>query len=151
MQEELVNNLIEQAKNYDEALLEAGLTVLSKDVAEYLAATGRIMGEPEVFFEVYSSTMESERAYGEKYGSPLFSPLEQAGLPKGFAQAAVEGKPDLSPLGNKNIVHEWTMRPGKKLFEKFKIKFKETISGKTAHMRNSKTSCLVRLSFQQQL
>jgi hypothetical protein len=130
VQEELINKLIEQAKDYDEQLLTAGLTVLSKDLAEYLASTGRIKGEPEAFLDVYASVMDSDRSF-EAYGSPLFLPLEQAGLPKGFAQAAAEGKPDLSPLGDRSrIVHEWTFHPGKKLFEKFKAKFKETICGK---------------------
>jgi len=60
----------------------------------------------------------------------LFEPLERIELPSGFAKAAAEGKLGLAALGDRAIYHEWTRHPGKRLFERFMIKFKETICGK---------------------
>ncbi len=132
MYEELIANAIDQTKNWseDENVLFSGLTVLSKDLAEYLATTGRTAGEAKPFLEAYSEAMDMERLYWEKNGSSLFMPLEKVGLPNGFAEAAEKGTLDMTPLGNQSIVHEWTRNPGRKLLEKFKVKFKETICGK---------------------
>jgi len=33
----------------------------------------------------------------------------------------------LKPLEDKNIVHEWTFKPGERLFIKFSLKFRDTI------------------------
>ena len=68
-----------------------GINVVSKDLAENLAAKGQFRGKSQVFFDIYSSTMDSERYYWEEYGSKLFLTLEKAGLPKGFSQSTVEG------------------------------------------------------------
>ena len=72
-------------------LFYSGLTLLSKDLAENLAAKGQFRGKSQVFFDIYSSSMDSERYYWEEYGSKLFLTLEKAGLPKGFSQSTVEG------------------------------------------------------------
>ena len=49
MDQDHISELVDQAKGHDEALLLAGLTILTKDLAEYFAATGH--GEEEVTHE----------------------------------------------------------------------------------------------------
>jgi hypothetical protein len=132
MQEEMLRKLAKQAEGYDEERLRAGLTVLAKDVAEYLAATAQSGKDVQLFQEVYLTALNRERAYWEKHGPQLFLPLDQTEpkLPSGFAQAAVKGDPDISSLGGADIIHEWTKFPGRDLLERFAGKFKETICGK---------------------
>jgi hypothetical protein len=144
MQKEMLHALIEQVKDnevkdedkdkqdYEYRLLLAGLTVLAKDVAEYLAATGHFGGDASLFQEVYTISLDSEREYWQKHGPGLFLPLQEARLPSGFAAGAAAGKLDLdlTPLSNANIIHDWTRYPGRDLLQQFAIKFKETICGK---------------------
>jgi hypothetical protein len=53
---------------------------------------------------------------------------------KDLAAGAANGQPTIAPLSSEYIVHEWTVRPGEKLFkrfrEKFGPKFKEVVCGK---------------------
>lgn len=126
----LLQNLVDQARDREPKLLSAGLTVLAKDAAEYLAATGKGGNDVRLFQDIYSEALGVEREYWEKHGPRVFSSLEDAGLPRGFAAAAVAGKADLSRLGDKGIEHEWTKFPGRDLLKKFSVKFRETICGK---------------------
>jgi len=128
MRDEILRKLVEQAEHYDEELLAAGFTVLAKDMEEYLAEHPR--NDFLLFRAVYCDVMRDEKEYWGVHGPQLFEPLERIGLPSGFAKAAAEGKPDLAALGDRAIYHEWTRHPGKRLFERFMIKFKETICGK---------------------
>ena len=129
MEREL-KEIVEQFKDYDESLLYSGLTILSKDIAEYLATSAYPGEDKQLFLEVYTDALNVERDYWLKFGPQVFQSLETAQLPQGFARAATEGRFDLAPLADRSIEHEWLMYPGKELFEKFKVKFKETICGK---------------------
>jgi len=126
MNEKLIRDLVDQAKDYEQYLLTAGLAVLSKGVNEYLLENPR--EDATLFNEVFSSTLEVEKQRFE--GSPFFAPLKEAGLPIGIAEAAASGTPDLRPLGDPSIVHEWTVGPGEQLLRKFGEKLKDTICGK---------------------
>jgi hypothetical protein len=128
MEREL-KEIVEQFKDYDESLLYSGLTILSKDIAEYLASSAYPGEDKRLFLEVYTDALNVER-YLSEYGPLVLQSLETAQLPRGFARAAAEGRFDLAPLADRSIEHEWLMFPGKELFEKFKVKFKETICGK---------------------
>jgi len=125
-----LRELVEQIKDYDESLLYSGLTILSKDIAEYLATSAYPGKDKQLFLEVYTDALNVERDYWAKSGPQLFQPLETAQLPRGFAQAATEGILDLALLADRSLEHEWLVNPGKKLFGKYKVKFKETICGK---------------------
>ena len=129
MEREL-KEIVEQFKDYDESLLYSGLTILSKDIAEYLATSAYPGEDKRLFLEVYTDALNVERDYWSEHGSPLFQSLEATQLPRGFAWAATEGRSDFAPLADRSIVHEWLVNPGNNLFEKFKVKFKETICGK---------------------
>lgn len=123
-----LKEIYEQVKDYDESLLYSGLTILSKDIAEHLATLAYPGEDKQLFLEVYTDALNVERDYWATSG--LFQSLETTQLPRGFARAATEGRFDLTPLADRSIVHEWLMYPGNRLFEKFKVKFKETICGK---------------------
>lgn len=125
-----LKELVEQVKDYDESLLYSGLTILSKDIAEYLATSAYPGKDKQLFLEVYTDALNVERDYWSEFGPQVFQSLETAQLPRGFAQAATEGRLDLALLADRSIEHEWLVNPGMRLFEKFKVKFKETICGK---------------------
>jgi len=124
-----LKELVEQVKDYDESLLYSGLTILSKDIAEYLATSAYPGEDKQLFLEIYTDALNVERGYYLKSGPQLFQSLETAQLPRGFAWAATEGRLDLAPLADRSIEREWLVNSGKNLFEKFKVKFKDTICG----------------------
>ena len=125
-----LEELLEQVKDFDEDLLYSGLTILSKDIAEYLATSAYPGKEKELFLDVFTEAMNVDRDYWLNSGPQVFRSLETSELPRGFASAATEDRLDLAPLADRDNIHEWLMNPGMKIFEKFKEKFKETICGK---------------------
>lgn len=125
-----LRELFKQIEDFDEYRLYSGLTIISKDIAEYIATSAYPGEDKQLFLEVYADALNVERDYWSKFGPQLFQPLETVKLPRGFARAATEGRLDLTPLADRSIIHEWPAKPGKELFEKFKVKFKETICGK---------------------
>lgn len=127
MQEELIQSLIDEVEGFDETLLLAGLGVLVKDLNEYLSDNPR--DDADVFEGVVSETIEEiKSSFG--HDSPFFVSPKETNLPDELAKAAAGGHPTVTQLGNPAIIHEWTVGPGKRFFEKFAVKFKDTICGK---------------------
>jgi hypothetical protein len=116
-------------------LLYAGLSVLARDMHAYLAKHPR--EDAALFGEVVSlvSAEESNQFGGKAF--PDYDGLPEAevsALPTGLASEAAMGQPRVEPLGDRDVVvHEWTSKPGKRLFitflQKFGRAFKETICG----------------------
>lgn len=138
MNENLIRDLVSQAKDHDSYLLTAGLAVLSKEVNEYLVENPR--EDATMFNEVFSAMLVEEKRRFED--SPFFAPLKETGLPTGIAEAAASGAPDLRPLSDPSIVHEWTFGPGEQLLRKFGEKLKDTICGKDGPYRKFKKGLL---------
>jgi hypothetical protein len=125
-------------KREDVPLVEqwsAGLAVLARDMHQYLAKHPR--DDAALFKEVVLLvTAEEERDF--KDGAfPIYKAHKGAELlPQGLAAAAAEGRPTVTVdlLCSRDILHEWTLKPGTKLFkrfrEKFGPKFKEVVCGK---------------------
>jgi hypothetical protein len=120
-------------EDIDLAIYYSGLAVLSRDMHLYLVESP---GEDTTSFEeVVSSVMAIDQKLYHKsafpYTSPDF-PLKDAltHIPRGMAESAAKGTPTIRQLGNSVIVHEFTFKVGKRFFDKFKLKFKETICGK---------------------
>ncbi|OGO18555.1 MAG: hypothetical protein A2Z15_08915 [Chloroflexi bacterium RBG_16_50_11] len=113
--------------------LYAGLTVLSRDIHQYLSEYPRDDGN--LFENVITAVSGEERL---RYGSGAFPyndsyfthKIELSSFPTDLAKKAAEGNPNIESLGNANIRHEWTVKVGKKLFLKFGEKFKSVICGK---------------------
>jgi hypothetical protein len=106
----------------------AGLAVLARDMHRYLAKHPR---DDATVFEQVVSLVHSEDS--KQYGSgafPNYEGLPADNLPEGLASAADAGHFVIAPLGDNTIVHEWTFKPGKRLFVKFCSKFKDTICGR---------------------
>lgn len=127
MNQDHLLDLIEQAKDRDEALLLAGLTILTKDLAEYFAATGHGEPDTQLLQGVYSAALGQDRQHWQETGPELFRTLRDGGLPQGFASGAVQGRPDLESLGNTALVQEWTIGPGRHLLDGFGKAFKESV------------------------
>lgn len=100
--------------------LYAGLTVLCRDMYFYLDKNPR--DDSAVFDEILSQVIARERS---KYGTSAFPeyttlPIRiEPPLPLGLAARFDEGATDVEPLGNPQIVHEWTSKPGKRIAAKF--------------------------------
>ena len=122
---QLINETIEDCKDLDKDELLAGLFILSKDYHEHLSENPR--DDAKLFAEVYSEYL-FEDSY-KYHDSPSARILEKEGLPRGIAMNALNNEINLNELKDRRIIHEWTIGPGKKLFEKFKRKFKDTICG----------------------
>lgn len=121
-----LENLIQQAKNLDLYQLEAGLGVMAKDMAEYLekhpqedAATFETI-YAAVIGEIPKHTWEAE----------YLLPTAQTGLPRGGAEAAAQGQPDIEWLQQPGVIHEWTTMAGHRIWMKFRRKLRETVCGK---------------------
>jgi hypothetical protein len=112
--------------------LYAGLAVFSSELHSYLKQSPR---EDAAWFEEVISSVHSEeqRLYGPgafPYDDPAFPHrAELDAFPKGLAPAADQGHPTVIPLGKQAILHEWTVKPGKRLFIRFGLTFKEVICG----------------------
>ncbi len=112
--------------------LYAGLAVFSSELHSYLRQSPR---EDAAWFEeaIISVHSEEQKRYGPgafPYDDPAFPyRVELDAFPKGLAQAADLGHPTVIPLGDQLIRHEWTVKPGKRLFIQFGLKFKEVICG----------------------
>lgn len=104
----------------------SGLAVLARDMHIFLQENPR--DDASIFEEVIKS-VNQEETYGA--GSfPQYSGLPVHQLPDTFVGFAELGHPNVDELGDADIVHEWTFKPGKRLFLKFGTKFKETVCGK---------------------
>ncbi|MDJ0610998.1 MAG: hypothetical protein QNJ67_18635 [Kiloniellales bacterium] len=130
MDQEKLSQLVDQAKGRDTDLLLAGLTVLTKDLAEYFAATGHGESDTQLLQGIYSGALGKERERWMAEGPKLFQTLRDGGLPQGFAADAVQNRIDLERLGEKGIVQDWTVGPGRALLEGFGSAFQDTICGK---------------------
>jgi hypothetical protein len=107
--------------------LYAGLSVLARDMYLYLANSSR--NDAALFSDIISVVNEEERRMYQEQAFPDYKGLDIKDIPKQLAYDAAIGRPTLKPLGDRNIVHEWTFKPGKRLFIKFGQKFKDTICG----------------------
>jgi len=110
--------------------LYSGLAVLARDMHYYLEE------HPRENSATFHAVVEEVNVDDRRYGSGAFPKYDGQPislLPTGLAAAADFGKPLVDPLGDPQIVHEWTSKPGKKLFLKFFNKFgrklRETICG----------------------
>lgn len=116
-----------EIEDYAVGQLYAGLAVLARDMHQYLSQNPR--DDAALFEEVITLVhTEERRIHGDK-AFPNYVGLPVDDLPAQLAFAAARGMPTVAPLGNRDIVHEWTLKPGKRLFIKFGTKFKETICG----------------------
>ena len=116
-----------ELKDYTVGQLYAGLAVLARDMQLYLDNNPRY--DAMLFQEVVSLVNSEERKVNGLKSFPYYEGLPITDLPQHLASAAAVGQPIIEPLGDRHIVHEWTFKPGKRLFIKFGEKFKETICG----------------------
>ncbi len=106
----------------------AGLAVLARDMHQYLARHPR--SDVTTFEQVVSLVHDEESALHGAGAFPDYAGLPADSLPGGLSAAADNGHFVLSPLADRSLVHEWTFKPGKRLFVRFCDNFKQTICGK---------------------
>jgi hypothetical protein len=108
-----IKNTLEELKDLNEDQLYAGLSILSKNIEEYLI-------ENKIESDLLEVT--SDKSYMPR---EFLLKIENSELPKIDINNI-----DFNLLKDKNIVHEWTVGPGRVLMDKFMTKFKEVICGK---------------------
>lgn len=144
--EQHLENLLHQVEHLSTPHLEAGLTIISKDLSEYFAANGMKNEAIIGFQEVYSDTLNEEREsfmseHELRFTMGKLSAIEkELNLPHSLSltdqayETTRSGTPDmpqdLTPLTDPNIEHEFFTEPGKRFLKKFGKKFKEVICGK---------------------
>jgi hypothetical protein len=97
--------------------LYAGLAVLARDIHRYLSRYPR--SDALLFMEMFSPVNAEE---GARFRSQIL--LNHKGPPAKngsiqLSSAAALGQPTVAPLGGQDVIHEWTFKPGKKLFVRF--------------------------------
>jgi hypothetical protein len=110
----------------------AGLAVLAKDLDTYLAQSDNEDAAlvQEVIAEIKAQEQPRYGPVAFPYDDPAFpykGELER--FPQGLAARAAAGNPTVNELGAPLIVHEWTVKAGKRLFLKFGEKFRVVICG----------------------
>jgi hypothetical protein len=107
----------------------SGLAVLARDMGLYLDNHQR--DDAALFKKVVDDVNKEESQLYSTGAFPIYEGRNVDSLPEGLASAAVSGRFDITPLENiESIVHEWTLKAGKRFFTKLASKFKETVCGK---------------------
>lgn len=137
--------LLDKIQGFDSKSIVAGITVLCKDLAEYLAAGGFSSTAAERFMKVYAKALDRDRWFWERFGPELywsmrpapptdpgdFDPAVQIAfnppLPS-YAHEANQNDFDLNHLNDTRISQNWTLTPGWQLFTGFMEEFKDLIS-----------------------
>ena len=105
--------------------LYAGLCVLARDTFFYLARDPQATEFSHNFHDVVAEVSRDENFWHGEVAFPRFSDAQAKSLPSGFAQVAAKHEPSVKALTDPNIIHEWTIKPGKKLFDGFVRRFEE--------------------------
>ena len=107
-----------EREDYAVGQLYAGLAILAHDMYQYLARHERYLRDDAALFNevVALVSIEESRVHGDK-AFPSYVGLPIAGTSPQLALAADHGHPTVKPLEDRGIVHEWTFKPGKRLFE----------------------------------
>lgn len=138
-------SLLEKIQAYDRSLIVSGITVLCKDLAEYLAAGGFSSPASERFLRVYGSVLDHDRWFWERFGPELYWSMRPApptppgaddlavqiafnpALPS-YAHEADQNNFDLYELNKVRIRQNWTLTPGWQLFTGFLTEFRELLT-----------------------
>ncbi|MCC7505856.1 MAG: hypothetical protein IT259_11170 [Saprospiraceae bacterium] len=129
-------SLLDKIQTFDSKLIIAGVTVLCKDLAEYLAAGGFAGTAAEGFMRVYAQSLHHDRWFWERYGPQLYWSMRPAApAPPGdydpavqiafnpplpsYAHEASQNDFDLHELNSARIDQNWTLIPGWQLFNAF--------------------------------
>lgn len=138
-------SLLDKIQTFDSKLIVAGITVLCKDLAEYLAAGGFASQAAERFIKIYMKGLDKDRWFWERFGPELYWSMRPAApVPPGdfdpavqiafnpplpsYAHEANQNDFDLHELNNNRICQNWTLTPGWQLFNGFLEEFRELIS-----------------------
>lgn len=131
-----LEKVLDQASHYDEAQLLSGLSVLVLDAKEYFDRHPADGIEGETFRSIYGETITSSGFWGDWQDQKqweldvLAEFNDVAFLPPGeLTRQAAEGNPDVTSLGDPELVHEWFVYPGQDFFKRFGRNFRGTICG----------------------
>lgn len=114
-----LERMYRQVTELERGLLLSGLTILAKDTTSYLTANGVDNEMAEGFRLAYLDMLRQNRYYWEQFGPYLYLPLNEAGLPDGFASGAANCKADLQPLTECDLETEWLRAPGWHFFQTY--------------------------------
>ncbi len=105
------------------SLLYSGLALVSRDLH------GRLTTQPRADAALFERVVgEVSRAEERLHGASAFPAY--AGLPTADLPTDLAGTTSIERLADASIVHEWTLKPGKRLFTAFSEEFRDTLCGK---------------------
>lgn len=123
-----LESMYKQIRDLDVGLLLSGLTILVKDTATYLTASGVDNEMAEAFRLAYLDMLNNNRDYWERFGPKLYSSLKEAGLPDGFASGAAQCDVNLIALTDGFWEkQEWLKAPGWHFFKTYSVQRKNDI------------------------
>lgn len=115
-----LENMYMQVKDLDVGLLLSGLTILAKDTATYLTASGVDNDMAEAFQLAHLDMLSTNRDYWERFGPDLYRSLRDAKLPDGFASGAAQCDVNLVALTDCFWEkQEWLKAPGWHFFKTY--------------------------------
>ncbi len=130
--------LLEKIAATDIRNLIAGITILSKDLAEHLASGG--FGDPAAarFYRVYTQSLSESRWFRERFNPQLYLPLRESFEPAlpAYAQEASRFIFELTDLNKPKIDKEWTTAPGWQLFVAFGQEFRTLLEKFKNELKN---------------
>jgi hypothetical protein len=119
------------------------LTLVSKNLAEYLAPGGHVEPAAGRFFKSYNAALNRDRWLWQEMGGQLFEPLSVTppALPN-FAKLAAEGNFNaalVKPLADPGNVSDWTVFPGWYLLETYSEVLQDILHKKKGEYENDGT------------
>ncbi|MEZ5039258.1 MAG: hypothetical protein R2828_05185 [Saprospiraceae bacterium] len=121
-----------EIKDLHLGILLAGVGVLIKDTAEFIAANG--FNDPliDLFRKTYQQVYENDRLYWRTIGPDLYKSLDDVSLPSGVVTAAAMGNLNINPLCQPVIEKEWTRFTGWLFFKTFTYEMTDAILKKSS-------------------
>jgi hypothetical protein len=121
--ETYIKNVISQVERFNEKQLFAGLTLMCKDILNDSSKTKN----SDLAVVIDDFFKEEQGLFGVTplfHEEPVYKMSGASGIPlkKGWYNGEI-----VSLLNDPAIIHEWTELPGQRLFDKFKVKFKDIL------------------------
>ena len=125
-----LEQIYRQVYRWGDSLHFAGLGVLSKDLAEYLATQGLVDDAIDKFRTALSRAMDQDLSYSAMFWPEALASLsELEGIPSGMANHADQDNFDLpEAMGDHKMVAEWNRFLGWAFFREYHRALQEPIS-----------------------
>ncbi|MCB0582636.1 MAG: hypothetical protein KDD10_25380 [Phaeodactylibacter sp.] len=123
----ILETIIDEIIDADCQQLLAGLTILAKDMSEYLAVNAYYGKDTQRFTRVYGTTLTTNRFLWRLAAPELYRTLEEEEITDKFAERVQVSNFTMEPLLNAALNQEWTRHPGWALLLAFRQDFSDVL------------------------